>query len=135
MKVFLSVVLGLVITVAAVALLVGAGDDAVKPGATAVPHFQTATLRQVVITTDAQVSRGQGPVLVQMAGGTIPAGVTQLTVLTDENCAPDAEGVSHCLNRVRFTSPQGTGEAMLRHHHRMAEEPCLAPGETVVLAA
>jgi hypothetical protein len=73
--------------------------------------------------------------LVELIEGTIPAGVERLTVLTDEDCVPDADGVSHCRNRVRFDGPQGAGEATLRHHHRMAEESCLTPGETVVLSA
>lgn len=105
-----------------------------KPEAskTPVPHYQSAVERRVAITTGAQVSRGRDPVLVELVADTIPSGVDRLTVLTDENCAPDADGVSHCLNRVRFTGPTGAGEP-LRHYHRMAEESCLTPGETVTL--
>lgn len=99
-----------------------------------VPHYQD-TMVQVRITDEAEVSRGQQPYLVQRESGTIPDDVAQLTVLTDENCQPDAEGVSHCLNRVRFTTANGDGEASLRHHHRMAEEPCLTPGQIVELVA
>ena len=96
---------------------------------------QIAAVRSVAFTDELQVSRGQGPVLVQLESGTIPADVTQLHILTDENCAPDQDGVSHCLNRVRFLSTEGWGEAVLRHHHRMIEEDCLVPGETVTIAA
>lgn len=105
------------------------------PVATTAPHYQNAAMRSVVITGSAQVSRGNGPVYVTLESGSIPAGVETATVLTDENCAPDQGGVSHCLNRVQFQTAQGMGEAVLRHHHRMSEEPCLSPGETVTIAA
>ena len=101
----------------------------------AVPHFQTSQVRRVAITGEARVSRNQDPVYVELVDGAIPAGVTRLTVLTDENCAPDADGVSHCINRVQFETGQGVGHAVLQHHHRMSEESCLAPGEVVELAA
>jgi hypothetical protein len=102
--------------------------------ATEIPHYATADL-QVRITAEPVVSRNQIPVLVQLESGDNPAGVDHLTVLTDENCAADADGVSHCLNRVTFETPTGTGEAVLRHHHRMAEEPCLSPGQSLHLVA
>lgn len=106
--------------------LVSSSDE---PEASA-PHFGDADVR-ISITADAQVSRGQDPMLVQLETGTIMAGVTHLTVLTDENCQPDADGVSHCLNRAQYTTLDGVQEVTLRHNHRMAEEPCLAPGQVV----
>jgi hypothetical protein len=51
-------------------------------------------------------------------------------VLTDEQCQPDAAGVSHCLNTIRLTSGQTIA---VRHPHRMSEVPCLAPGERVTV--
>jgi hypothetical protein len=99
-----------------------------------VPHFQTGEVRRVAITDGARVSRNQDPVYVQLIDGTIPAGVRNLTVLTDENCTPDADGISHCINRVQFETGQGIDQAVLQHHHRMSEESCLAPGEVVELA-
>jgi hypothetical protein len=131
-----SGIAGLVIALLAVIWITDARNDARTELDTApVPHFQTATERQIAFTDAAQVSRGQDPMLVQLDSGTIPADVTRLTVLTDEDCAPDQDGVSHCLNRVRFETAQGPGEAAIRHHHRMSEESCLAPGEVVVIAA
>ena len=97
-----------------------------------VPHFRMADIR-VRITEEPQISRNQDPVYVQLESGVIPAGVTHLQVLTDENCQPDADGVSHRLNRVQFETEDGTGQAALRHHHRMWEEPCLTPGQTLEL--
>ncbi|MGZ4431211.1 MAG: hypothetical protein ACXVYV_06135 [Gaiellales bacterium] len=52
-------------------------------------------------------------------------------VLSDEACTPDAAGVSHCLNRIRLAD--GTVITVV-HPHRMAEVPCLAPGERVRVA-
>lgn len=51
-------------------------------------------------------------------------------VLTDTRCAPDAMGVSHCLNRMQLAD--GTSITVV-HDHRMMDMPCLSPGERVVL--
>jgi len=118
-----------------VILIAGGRQDSHADPGTAVPHFQTALERRVMFTDTAQVSRNQDPVYVQLVSGAIPPDATRLTVLTDENCAPDREGVSHCLNRVAFQTTQGSGEAVLQHHHRMSEESCLAPGESVVIVS
>jgi hypothetical protein len=59
--------------------------------------------------------------------GRLPPGATRATVLTDANCQPDQDGVSHCLNELDF----GTVRAVVRHHHKMSEVPCLTPGEQV----
>jgi hypothetical protein len=100
-----------------------------------VPHFQTETVRRIAFTQDPIISRGQDPMWVQLEHGMIPDDVNQLFILTDEDCTPDADGVSHCLNRVRFQTAAGWGSASIRHHHKMSEESCLAPGEIVEIAA
>lgn len=61
--------------------------------------------------------------------GSVPSRPTVATVMTDENCAPDAHGVSHCVNRIRL--PGGT--LVVRHPHRMMEVPCLEPGEHIMV--
>ena len=62
--------------------------------------------------------------------GPMPARPAVATVLTDAECAPDAGGISRCLNRVRLRS----GETLsVRHPHRMMEVPCLSPGEQVTV--
>lgn len=121
--------LGIVVAIAMAAVISG-GGEADATGSAAVPHYQLADVR-VRFTNEPQISRGQDPILVQEEYGIIPASVTRLTVLTDENCQPDAEGVSHCRNRVQFETATGIKQATLRHHHRMAEEPCLTPGQNV----
>jgi hypothetical protein len=134
MKPLIYAFVGILVIAVVAVVAADSGDEAPSsPLATSVPHYQASTLRRVEVTADAQLSRGQDPMWVELIDGAIPDDVTRLTVLTDENCVPDADGVSHCLNRVRFATAGGTGEAVLQHHHRMAEEPCLAPGETVVL--
>ncbi|WP_263790029.1 hypothetical protein [Salinibacter sp.] len=50
-------------------------------------------------------------------------------VLSDRDCAPDADGVSHCLNELDL----GARQITVRHHHRMGEVPCLRPGEIVTV--
>lgn len=108
------------------------GNDAATVDPTPVPLLRTADVR-VQITDDAVVSRNQDPVYVQMESGEIPSDVTFLRVLTDEDCTPDEDGVSHCLNRIEFDTDSGAQNAALRHHHKMSEEPCLTPGQTLEL--
>jgi hypothetical protein len=62
--------------------------------------------------------------------GSVPGGPVAATVLSDENCEPDAQGVSHCVNRLRLA---GGGTLVVRHPHRMMEVPCLEPGEHVMV--
>lgn len=66
-----------------------------------------------------------------LVSGTMPSATVQATVLSDEECQPDARGISHCLNRLRL--PDGR-EIQVRHPHDMTVVPCLAPGEHVTLA-
>ena len=66
----------------------------------------------------------------KLIGGAMPSTPVAATVLTDEDCAPDGLGISHCLNRLRL----GDGrEIVVRHPHDMDSVPCLAPGENVRL--
>lgn len=120
--------LALISLALAVVFAVQGGQSTIDP--TPVPHFNAADVR-IEITDDAVVSRNQDPVYVQLESGVIPDDVPVLTVLTDENCTPDEQGISHCLNRVEFPTASGTQYAALRHHHNMAEEPCLTPGQTL----
>ena len=66
----------------------------------------------------------------RLVSGTMPAAATSATVLSDEQCQPDATGMSQCLNRLRL--PDGS-EMAVRHPHVMSQVPCLAPGEQVQL--
>lgn len=53
------------------------------------------------------------------------------TVLTDSRCNPDAQGVSHCLNRLRLANG---AVVTVVHDHKMMDMPCLSPGEHVTLS-
>ena len=62
--------------------------------------------------------------------GTLPRHPMTAEILTDTDCAPDAEMVSRCRNELRLADGS---VLVLRHPHRMSDVPCLAPGETVRL--
>jgi hypothetical protein len=64
--------------------------------------------------------------------GRPPKQATLAQVETDENCQPDAQGVSRCTNRLRTSD----GKSLtVVHPHRMAEVPCMTPGEEVKVVA
>jgi hypothetical protein len=103
----------------------------------AAPHFVDTKAagepRTVVIggMTDTLpgTSNEAGYLMANLRAGQLPEGATTATVLTDANCAPDADGVSHCLNDLQV----GNVVITVQHHHAMASVPCLSPGETVTL--
>lgn len=64
--------------------------------------------------------------------GKVPRRAQLGLVITDANCQPDAYGVSHCLNKIRLAH----GRVLtVRHDHSMMNDPCLTPGERVVVRA
>lgn len=79
---------------------------------------------------------GSTVAVVTLLEGTVPAGDTKATVKTDENCAPDqggkTPGWSHCHNRVVF---ENGAEAVIQHHHKLAEVGCFTPGQVIMLVA
>lgn len=107
------------------------------PAQAAVPHFVDVKTpgepRTVVIggMTDSLpgTSNEAGYMMTNLRAGQIPAGATSARVLTDTSCAPDADGISHCLNDLQI----GNVVVTVQHHHNMAEVACLSPGETVTL--
>lgn len=107
------------------------------PEQAAVPHFVDVKApgepRTVVVggMTDSLpgTSNEAGYLMTNLRVGQIPAGATTATVLTDTNCEPDADGVSHCLNDLQI----GNVVVTVQHHHQMHSVPCLSPGETVTL--
>jgi hypothetical protein len=107
------------------------------PEQAAVPHFVDVKApgepRTVVIggMTDTLpgTSNEASYLMANLRAGQIPPGATTATVLTDTNCEPDADGVSHCLNDLQI----GDAVVTVQHHHQMHSVPCLSPGETVTL--
>ena len=95
-------------------------------------HQPPAFTRTLAVYTDAEPapSARPGRMRALLTKGKLPAEVVEATVLTDEDCAADDEGVSHCRNRLRL--PNGR-TLTVRHPHRMRDVPCMTPGETVRL--
>ncbi|MEX2557700.1 MAG: hypothetical protein WEB06_18975 [Actinomycetota bacterium] len=126
----------------AVALLAGAlvalvARSGGSPGERAgvLSHGQQIAQQRTVLvasTGSDQISRPGQPLHTVLVSGSVPMTATIATVLSDENCSPDAAGVSHCTNRLRI---DGGGEVTVMHPHRMAEVACLAPGERVEVQA
>jgi hypothetical protein len=98
------------------------------PGA--VPAEPRAALRLVHLTTAPDAVSTATRIVAVLLSGPMPHGTVQATVMTDENCDPDAQGYSHCRNDVRLAD----GSVLhLRHTHRMGMVECLIPGEHVIV--
>lgn len=132
------VAIPLVIVSISIFLVIGRSQTATPPPApAAAPHFVDVQApgapRTLVIGGPSDVLPGTsnqaGYLMANLLTGQIPPGAMTATVLTDTNCAPDADGVSHCLNDLQI----GNRVVTVQHHHNMAEVPCLSPGETVTL--
>jgi len=93
-------------------------------------HQKPALTRTLALYTDAEPAPSAHAERMRalLIKGKLPGGVLEATVVTDEDCAPDANGVSHCRNRLRLPSGR---TITVRHPHRMADVPCMTPGETV----
>lgn len=118
-------VIGLVLVVVAL------GQERPTPTA-GQPVAPEAGLRTLIVSDvqPAAASTPSGPLHASLVRGETGPTPTVATVLSDEDCAPDAQGYSHCLNRLEMP---GGGVVAVRHIHRMTEVPCLAPGERVNL--
>ncbi len=113
----------------------GAGTAARRTVLVADPARELPRTRSIVIRDclgrPRTCANGAGGVVLAYAvSGLPPAAATEATVLSDESCQPDRLGVSHCLNALRL----GDGRTLtVRHDHRMADSPCLRPGERVLV--
>ena len=65
-----------------------------------------------------------------LESGEMPHEPMMAEVLTDTDCAPDADMVSRCRNEMEL---QDGRRIVVRHPHDMRHVPCLAPGEQVRL--
>ena len=119
--------LGVVAVLAGVAVPLGAARlskqaNQSTPGA-------SARLVLVSQTMPSPSQPGQ-PLHVKLVSGTEAFHDQAGVVLTDDQCAPDGNGVSHCLNKIRLASGQ---ILTVRHPHDMSQVACLAPGEHVAV--
>ena len=78
---------------------------------------------------DWQHNGKKGEYIVKLIQGEIEEKV-EGTVLTDENCEQDEEGISRCNQKVMLRDNE---EIEFIMPHNMAKHRCLAPGETVEL--
>lgn len=118
------------VAAAAVVLTVGGTSTTPIKPAPDTPDQPPAPLRSLAVTTTSEPAPSPHPQRMRalLLNGRLPAGVVTATVLTDEDCAPDAQGVSHCRNKLRLPS----GKTIeVRHPHRMHDVPCMTPGESV----
>lgn len=126
--VFLLAVLGGV----AVALI--GRDDVATPAAESVavvdPHGAAITKARTLVVGRTQPPASRPGVLLnaRLVKGPMPSAATDGTVLTDEDCAANGQGISNCLNRIRLADGR---EIAVRHPHDMRYVPCFAPGEPV----
>ena len=73
-----------------------------------------------------------GQHLLNIWQGSAPTAGVQVvgTVMTDTNCEPDAEGLSHCHNIIDL----GNGRSIeVIDTHIMSRHPCLSPGQRLTL--
>jgi hypothetical protein len=111
----------------------GGGDPTSSPASQAGEEATAAGGMKTVLVFDREPAAPSPSVTDLHAGlekGALPGRPVVATVLTDEDCAPDRQGISHCRNAVRLA---GGGVVVLRHPHDMRQVPCLAPGEKVLL--
>ena len=131
----------LAVVVAALAVAALAGRDSPPAQTRPLParadrhdaaHQLPTAVRSLAVVTTAEPAPSARPDRMRalLVDGKLPARVVTATVLTDEDCAPDAAGVSHCRNKLRLP---GGKTIEVRHPHRMHEVPCMTPGETVRL--
>lgn len=125
------------VTVAGVVALAGgwavldrdAGDSTryVSEHSTPVPD----TARTVSVSTTMPSPSAHARRLSAMVeAGAMPHRPVMAEVLTDTDCAPDAQMVSRCRNELELANGK---RMVLRHPHDMRSVPCLAPGERVLI--
>jgi hypothetical protein len=102
----------------------------VTAGGAPLPAKPFYTVRDCLRHPTTCVNGTDGIVLAYAVSGSISGHSGVATVLTDENCEPDRDGVSHCMNRLELDDGM---VLTVRHDHAMSNDPCLAPGERVAV--
>ena len=101
----------------------------VKPSQ-ALPQTTFVRARDCLARPRSCVNGIGGRELVYLIRGYIPAHTTTGSVVTDTDCASDRNGISHCKNIVALASGR---RITVRHDHSMMNDPCLTPGEHVLI--
>jgi hypothetical protein len=109
-----------------------------KPAASRAPratadrsHAVPAEIRTVVVSRRTPPPSEPGERLhAKIVRGSMPRASVEALVLTDEDCGPDARGISNCRNALRLADG---AMLVVRHPHDMQNVPCLTPGERVLV--
>lgn len=135
-KATLVPVVAALLALAVLAVGCGRSSTTAPAGSSATAHGPDApgAIRTVLVARDRMPapSRAGAPLHALRVAGPVPGRGVIGTVLSDEDCAPDARGVSHCLNAIGLP---GDRVLQVRHPHRMVDVPCLSPGERVNVRA
>ena len=131
----LALLAAIAIIVAAAGVFIFArGEDAADSSATAVsehPVVVPAAARTVSVSRKMPMpSANERRLSAMLEDGTMPDRPMMADVMTDTDCTPDAQMISHCRNVMRLADGR---QIVLRHPHQMSRIPCLAPGERVRL--
>jgi hypothetical protein len=120
--------------VAAPLVLTGDRDERASNSATSVSEHPLAvppTARTVVVSRAMPMpSAHERRLSAMLEEGVMLARPMMADVMTDTDCAPDAQMISRCRDVMRLADGR---EILLRHPHDMSKVPCLAPGERVRL--
>jgi len=116
----------------AVALSAGGGEPTrTVPRQAATGHSKPAAVRTLVVyrgRKEPAASASSELMRALRLSGSPPHEPIVARVLSDEDCAPDGAGISHCRNEIRLTD----GHVLtVRHPHDMTQVACMTPGERV----
>jgi len=116
----------------AVGLAACGGGETSSSASTAGAHAVPGEVERTVIVYDNVPAPSPSQVILHagLEEGQLPAEPVTAVILTDEECEPDSQGISHCRNEAQLPSGE---TVVLRHSHDMMQVECLAPGEEVVL--
>lgn len=134
-RLIVGAALAIPLAIAVVTLASRPGHGGSPDGLTSETSAATPQAQRTLAVSSAYMPRPSEPGAALNAlriSGRIPGRPEGGTVLTDEDCAPDARGISRCVNRIRLASGRTLS---VRHPHRMMEVPCLSPGELVRVRA
>jgi hypothetical protein len=131
--VFATLAIGAVLATGVIGI--GPGHDDSGQGATGYvrehPADVPTSARTVSVSSDMPMPSADARMLSAMLiEGNLPNAPMMAEVMTDTDCAPDAEMISHCRNEMRLSNGE---KIVVRHPHDMRDIPCLAPGERVRL--
>jgi hypothetical protein len=95
------------------------------------PVTVPAAARTVAVSTAMPMpSAHERRLSAMLEDGAMPDRPMLAEVMTDTDCAPDAQMISRCENVMQLEDGR---QIVLRHPHDMTKIPCLAPGEVVRL--